>query len=145
MSDFRFANPTWVHAFWLVLVLVALLVWFDQRGRTALERLLSRSMQARLVRRLSPTRRGLSIAFFGLAAASLVVGLMRPQWGQTYYQTPRVGAQLMVCLDVSKSMLAEDTAPNRLDRAKAELTDLLGFLDGDQVGLIAFAGRAAVL
>ena len=58
---------------------------------------------------------------------------------------PRVGAQLMVCLDVSKSMLAEDTAPNRLERAKVEITDLLTFLDGDQVGLIAFAGKAAVL
>lgn len=145
MSDFRFANPSWVHAMWLVLVLVALMVWFDQRGRTALEKLLSRSMQARLVRRLPPGRRWLSIALVGLAAACLVVGLMRPQWGLTYHQTPRVGAQLMVCLDVSKSMLAEDTAPNRLERAKAELTDLLGFLDGDQVGLIAFAGRAAVL
>jgi hypothetical protein len=51
----------------------------------------------------------------------------------------------MVCLDVSKSMLAEDVAPNRLERAKAELNDLLTYLSGDQVGLIAFAGRAALL
>jgi len=51
----------------------------------------------------------------------------------------------MVGLDVSRSMLAEDVAPNRLERAKAELRDLLSYLDGDQVGLIAFAGRATVL
>ena len=70
---------------------------------------------------------------------------MRPQWGLTYQETPRVGAQIMVCLDVSKSMLAEDTAPNRLERAKVELTDLLTYLQGDQVGLIGFAGRATVL
>ena len=51
----------------------------------------------------------------------------------------------MIALDVSKSMLAEDVAPNRLDRAKAEIVDLLGYLQGDQVGLIAFAGRATVI
>ena len=52
----------------------------------------------------------------------------------------------MVCLDVSKSMLAEDVAPNRLERAKVEIDSLLGLLnDGEQVGLIAFAGKASVL
>jgi Ca-activated chloride channel family protein len=102
-------------------------------------------MQSRLVQNLSRTRRWLSIVFFALAALSLVVALMRPQWGLTYHEAPRLGAQIMVCLDVSKSMLAEDTAPNRLERAKAELADLMTYLQGDQVGLIAFAGRATVL
>ncbi len=51
----------------------------------------------------------------------------------------------MIAFDVSKSMLAEDVAPNRLERAKAEIVDLLSYLEGDQVGLIAFAGRATVL
>ena len=145
MSDFRFANPDWIHAIWLVAALVVLLFWLDWRRGDILTRLLSSMMQSRLVRRLSPTRRWLSIAMFGMAGVSMVVALMRPQWGLTYQETPRVGAQIMVCLDVSKSMLAEDTAPNRLERAKVELTDLLSYLKGDQVGLIAFAGRAAVL
>jgi Ca-activated chloride channel family protein len=70
---------------------------------------------------------------------------MRPQWGLHYVSTPRVGAEIMICLDVSKSMLAEDVAPNRLERAKAEIRDLLYYLDGDHVGLIAFAGRASVI
>ena len=87
----------------------------------------------------------LGIVLWGLACAALVLAWMRPQGGQTFRPVQRVGAQIMVCLDVSKSMLAEDTAPNRLERAKAELTDLLPFLAGDQVGLIAFAGRATVL
>ncbi len=145
MSDFRFANPNWIHAIWPVAMLVVLLFWLDWRRGDVLSRLLSITMQSRLVEKLSRTRRWLSIALFGLAAISLVVALMRPQWGLTYQETPRVGAQIMVCLDVSKSMLAEDTAPNRLERAKVELTDLLTYLQGDQVGLIGFAGRATVL
>ena len=79
------------------------------------------------------------VALFG------VLALMRPQWGLRYVETPRTGAELMVALDVSRSMLAEDVAPNRLERAKAEVRDLLAYLDGDQVGLIAFAGRASLL
>lgn len=130
---------------WLVAALVVLLFWLDWRRGDVLSKLLSVTMQSRLAHRLPRTRRWLSIGLFGLAAVSLVVALMRPQWGLTYQETPRVGAQIMICLDVSKSMLAEDTAPNRLERAKAELTDLLTYLEGDQVGLIAFAGRATVL
>ena len=74
----------------------------------------------------------------------MVTALMRPQWG---YSTiiAALGAQIMIALDVSRSMLAEDVVPNRLDRAKAEIRDLLSYLNGDQVGLIAFAGRATVL
>ncbi len=145
MSDLYFANPNWFHAIWLVIAVVALLFWLDSRGRAILDRFLSRLMQQRLARRVSPLRRWISFLLIGCAGVMLVVALMRPQWGLTYRRMPRVGAQLMVCLDVSKSMLAEDTAPNRLERAKVELTDLLSFLDGDQVGLIAFAGKAAVL
>jgi Ca-activated chloride channel family protein len=145
MADFRFADPNWLYAMWAVAAVIALLFWLDWRRGDALSRFLSPAMQARLVHRVSPGKRWSSLVFLGLAGVSLVVALMRPQWGLTYIQTPRVGAQIMFCLDVSKSMLAEDTAPNRLERAKAELTDLLSYLDGDHVGLIAFAGRAAVL
>ena len=62
-------------------------------------------------------------------------------------QTQRArDSQIMICLDVSKSMLAEDVTPNRLERAKIELDSLLGLMDeGQQVGLIAFAGKATVL
>ncbi|QDV55443.1 VWA domain-containing protein [Rosistilla oblonga] len=145
LSDFRFANPEWSAAIWIVLAAVAVLLWLDQRRGDVLSRMLSPTMQSRLVRRPSLLRRWASIGCLGLAGLSVVVALMRPQWGLHYVETPRVGAQVMVCLDVSKSMLAEDTAPNRLERAKAELADLLTYLDGDQVGLIAFAGRASVL
>jgi Ca-activated chloride channel family protein len=82
-----------------------------------------------------------------LTAAGLfmVLALMRPQWGMRFVATPRVGAEIMIALDVSRSMLADDAKPSRLERAKAEIADLLAYLDQDHVGLIAFAGRASVL
>ena len=145
MSEFRFAQPQWIHALWGVLVFVALLFWFDRRGSGALDQLIGDTLRRRLVRRPSAFRRRMRIALLGLSAACLVLALMRPQLGIRHVAAPRVGAEVMIALDVSKSMLAEDVAPSRLERAKAEIVDLLSYLEGDQVGLIAFAGRATVL
>ncbi len=145
MSEFRFAQPQWIHALWGVLVFVALLFWFDRRGSGALDQLIGDTLRRRLVRRPSAFRRRMRIVLLGLSAACLVLALMRPQLGIRHVAAPRVGAEVMIALDVSKSMLAEDVAPNRLERAKAEIVDLLSYLEGDQVGLIAFAGRATVL
>ncbi|HYB99478.1 MAG TPA: VWA domain-containing protein [Candidatus Limnocylindrales bacterium] len=143
--DFRFAEPGWGMLLWVVLAFTALLLWLDARAGGALTRFLSPAMQARLVRAPSTTRRRTSIVLLGLSFTCMVLALMRPQWGVQFVATPRVGAEIMVALDVSNSMLAEDVAPNRLERAKAELRDLLTYLQGDSVGLIAFAGRATVL
>lgn len=90
-------------------------------------------------------KRVLRLVYLGLTGLALIVALMRPQWGISYEKLPHVGAQIMICLDVSRSMLAEDVVPSRLERAKAEIVDLLDLLDGEQVGLIAFAGKATVL
>ncbi|MFQ5655655.1 MAG: VWA domain-containing protein, partial [Planctomycetota bacterium] len=128
-----------------VLAFTVLLLVLERRGGSALDRVISRTLQARLVRRPGAARRHMRVLLLGLAGALLVVALMRPQWGIEFQSTPRVGSELMVCLDVSRSMLAEDVAPNRLERAKAEVRDLLPFLEGDHVGLTAFAGRATVL
>ena len=145
MSEFRFAEPEWAYALWGVLTFVLLLFWLERRGGSALGRFVSESLQLRLVARPRAWRRNLRILLLGLATTFLVIALMRPQWGLRHVVAPRIGAEIMVCLDTSKSMLAEDVAPNRLERAKAEVADLLAFLDEDQVGLIAFAGRATVL
>lgn len=141
----HFAEPNWAHGLWVVLALVALLWWLDSRRRAAIEQFMSQIMLGRLMRCVSPARRRTSLVMWGLACVCLIVALMRPQGPPTFAAVQRTGAQIMVCLDVSKSMMAEDTAPNRLERAKAELTDLLSYLQGDQVGLIAFAGRATLL
>jgi Ca-activated chloride channel family protein len=145
MSELHFAEPQWIHLLWAVLALVALLAWLERRSGGDLGRFIGVALHQRLVVRTSPLRRSLRLFFLALCGGFLTLALMRPQWGVQFVSTPQVGAEIMVCLDVSRSMLAEDVAPNRLERAKAELRDLLAYLDGDQVGLIAFAGRATVL
>ena len=143
--DIHFDAPQWVHLLWAVLAFVLVLAWLERRGGDALDRFVGTTLLPRLLAGPSGGQRVARIAFLGAAGAFLSVALMRPQWGVEVVESRRAGAEIMICLDVSRSMLAEDVAPNRLERAKAEIRDLLELLDGDQVGLIVFAGRASVL
>ncbi len=79
-----------------------------------------------------------------LAAACLLLALARPQWGASEVTVTQRGRDVVVALDISNSMLAEDVAPNRLDRAKAELTSFLRAQGDSRVGLVLFAGAAFV-
>ena len=144
-EGFRFASPEFAPLLWLALLGVAFLVWRERRSDDALDALIAPNLKASLLRHASFARRCMQIAMLGLACAAFVLALMRPQWGARQIAATRAGAELMIALDVSRSMLAEDVAPSRLERAKAEILDLLAYLEGDQVGLIAFAGRASVL
>ncbi len=145
MSDLRFAEPAFVHGLWVVAAATALLFWLEGHGGRLLGDFVAAPMQASIVRRTKTWRRRARLAAIAVCLTATVVALMRPQWGFEFVQSKAVGAEIMIALDVSRSMLAEDVVPNRLERAKAEIRDLLPYLEGDQVGLIAFAGRASVL
>ncbi len=145
ITPLHFAHPEWVGILWGWLALVVVLVVLERRGSDALDRLVGLALQGRLVDRPSRWRRFTRIVLLGVAGAAMSIALMQPQWGERYVATPRVGAEIMIALDVSRSMLADDTKPSRLERAKAEIRDLLSYLGDDYVGLIAFAGRASVL
>jgi len=145
VTGLQFAEPQWAQLFWALAALLAVLFWLGRRGGAQLSLFMSSQLQERLVRMPGQWRRTLRVGLLGLCFAFLILALMRPQWGLRYVTTPRAGAEIMICLDVSRSMLAEDVAPNRLERAKAEITDLLSYLREDKVGLIAFAGRATIL
>lgn len=146
MNDFRFADNNWIHLLWIVAMIAGVLIFLEFRGQRTLERFVSKLMQLRLVQQSSFGRRITAILLLSVSLIFCVFAIMRPQWGMQERKSIRVDSQIMVCLDVSKSMLAEDVAPNRLERAKVEFDTLLGFLDeGQQVGLIGFAGKATVL
>jgi len=147
IADWTFAHPRLVHLVWAAVGLVALLAWLEFRNVDALGRFLSPAMQSRLSRRASLVRRLVRLGLILVALLAGVVGLMRPQsrGGTEAVSARRVSADIMVVLDTSRSMLAEDAAPNRLSRAKAEVAEMVDQLTGHRVGLIAFAGRAAVL
>ena len=76
--------------------------------------------------------------------AFLFLALTRPQWGYNWEDIKQEGVDIIIALDVSRSMLAEDIKPNRLERAKRKIADLLNMLKGDRVGLVAFAGTSFV-
>ena len=84
------------------------------------------------------------ISFFSAAWFFFVIGLARPQIGARLKETNRKGAEIMIALDVSNSMLAEDYSPNRLERAKLAISRLVDKLHGDRIGLIVFAGQSFV-
>lgn len=146
LGRLTFAHKELVHLIWAVVLLTGLWAWLEFRRSAALSRLLSAVMQVRLVRRLQRRRRAVQVGLMGLVLLCGVLALMRPQTpGDPETVTGLLSADVMVVLDVSKSMLAEDAAPSRLLRAKAEVLDLLSRLRGQRVGLVAFAGRAQVL
>ncbi len=146
MPGLGFANQQWVHLIWIALVLVGALALLELRSRDTLGRFISALMQVRLAERQTPARRVVKLLLILVTLVVGILGLMRPQTpgGTETLSTRRVAADIMVVLDVSRSMLAEDASPNRLARAKAEISDFIDRVQGHRAGLIAFAGRAAV-
>lgn len=94
---------------------------------------------------LAASRRGLRAALFAGGLVLGVVALAGPVWGASARDIEHRGADVVVCLDVSRSMLARDVAPSRLDRARAEIAALAGRAQGDRLALVAFAGEARML
>ncbi|TAK95342.1 MAG: VWA domain-containing protein, partial [Verrucomicrobia bacterium] len=131
---------------WLLLVIppaLAVFFWWAWRER---QRLMTQFIQARLLPGLisgvSATRAKLRFACITAAVALLLVALARPQWGFTWEESKQKGLDIVVAIDTSKSMLAEDIAPNRLQRAKLAAMDLMQQAKSDRLGLVAFAGGA---
>jgi Ca-activated chloride channel family protein len=125
-----------------VLLLALLLAWrLRVRGR-ALTRLIDSAVWPVVVSGFSPSRRTLRLLLWTLGLACLTTALARPRWGTEWQEIKRKGLDLVVALDTSRSMLAEDLKPNRLERAKLGLQDLTRRLQGDRVGLVFFAGTA---
>ena len=142
-----FAAPGWVHLVWPALAVTLLLAWLEQRGRDAFRNFVAQPMHPALVRQPGAGRRYARLALVLAAMLLGIVALMRPQTpgGTETLSSRPLRADIMVALDVSRSMLAEDAAPNRLARARAEIAEFVDRVAGHRVGLIAFAGRASVM
>jgi len=91
---------------------------------------------------LDNNKRKVKLILFNLSVFFCLFALMRPQWGFQWEEVKRKGLDILIAVDTSKSMLAEDVKPNRLNRSKLAVKDLIKKLKGDRIGLIAFAGKA---
>lgn len=117
-----------------------LFLYLLARRERRLRLLADRGVLKRLLPSRRPARRRWRLLLLLLAAALVVTALARPQWGFQWREVKRRGLDIMVVLDTSKSMLAEDVKPNRLQQAKWGVRDLVRQLGSDRVGLIAFSG-----
>ncbi|HEX5220471.1 MAG TPA: VWA domain-containing protein, partial [Verrucomicrobiae bacterium] len=139
----KFAQPLWLL---MGAVACAALLWryrcFDRQQATLLTKFIAPRLAEQLTRSFSPRRRLIKRTLFIAATACLFIALARPQAGFRWEETQRKGLEILFAVDTSRSMLAPDLKPNRLARAKLAVEDLLGKLNGDGVGLIAFSGSA---
>ena len=140
----HFARPELLNLLWGMPLLGLFFAWSLRRRRKALERLISPSLAGALTaefsRRRAIARAVLELGFFALA----VLALARPQWGARLETVRRHGVDVVVALDTSYSMNAEDVAPSRLEKAKSEVRSLIRRLKGDRIGLVVFSGSAVV-
>ena len=144
MMDLRFGHLEYLHLLWTVPVL-GVVHWYGfGRKRRALGRFATANLLGHLMPGVSPARQQVRAGLVVAAVGLLVVALAGPRWGEKETEVYRRGVDIMVVLDVSRSMLADDCRPNRLAKAKQNIRDLLEVLPGDRVGLVSFAGRAAL-
>ncbi len=141
----QFAQPQFLIIGLILLPIVAIfLLWGRNKQRQAINALGNNELIARLSADTNWRGRRWRTFLRLLSLALLVIALARPQWGSEVREIDQEGLQVMVALDVSQSMLAEDIKPNRLQRAKLEIADLTERLDGDEIGLTLFSGASFV-
>lgn len=122
----------------MVLAFLMLQIWKKKTQR--------RFADSKLLKRLAPDRSNfkstLKLIFFLLGLSFLILGLVNPKIGTKLETVKREGVDIVFALDVSKSMLAEDIAPNRLEKAKRIVSEIINQLASDRIGIIAYAGQA---
>jgi Ca-activated chloride channel family protein len=142
MQLFRFANPDFLYLLLLLPVLVVLWILNEVRRKKALRRLGESELIGKLLPELSSSRPWIKFVLQFVAITSAILILARPQFGSRLEEVKKQGVEVIIALDVSNSMLAQDIQPDRLTRAKQALTRLIDNLENDKIGLIVFAGDA---
>jgi len=141
----EFARPMWLWGLAGIPVVAMLLLVAARRRRGSLDAFIGADLEEALAPGYS-WRRQLARGFLRVfALAMIIVAIAGPRFGSQLVKVEREGIDLVIALDTSLSMLAEDVPPNRLEAAKREISDLIDGLQGDRVGLVAFAGEAVSL
>ncbi|HYQ55906.1 MAG TPA: VWA domain-containing protein [Draconibacterium sp.] len=142
MEMFRFGNIEYLWGLLIIPLLALFFVWSRISRRRALKRFGQQEILGQLMPYSSSNRPIFKFIILMLALAFFIVGIARPQFGSKLKTEKREGVELMIALDVSNSMMAEDIQPNRLERAKRAISRLVDRLKDDKIGLIVFAGDA---
>jgi Ca-activated chloride channel family protein len=142
MQLFRFANPEYLYLLLLLPALVIIYIINHLRRNRMLRKIGDSSVVSRLMPEMSGSRPVVKFIILIIALGSCIIMLARPQFGSKIEEVKKQGVEVIIALDVSNSMMAEDIQPNRLVRAKQAISRLVDNLDNDRIGLIVFAGDA---
>lgn len=142
MEMFRFGNPGYLYALIIIPVLIFLFIFYRNQRRKAIREFGNPEILSALMPNASNSRPILKFSIIMLALAFLITGIARPQFGAKLQKIKRQGIELIIALDVSNSMLAEDIQPSRLEKAKRAIARLTERLSNDKIGIIVFAGKA---
>lgn len=137
-----FGAPHWLWGLLLIPILIALFIRAEHRGLRRLQEFVSARLLPQLAGTVNRPRRIVRFGMQLLGLSLALVSLAQPRWGYTFEDVKRKGLDLLIAVDTSRSMLSNDVQPDRLERVKLATQDLINQLQGDRVGLIAFAGRA---
>jgi len=140
----RLGNVNMLLLLWLVPLLAAAYIWAAHKRRRALLRFVDSNLVDRISMTVKKSARIWKLVMLSLAVVFIVFALARPAWNPKSREVKRRGRDIVFVLDVSRSMLAEDLAPNRLDRAKFAIRDMISSLKGDRVALVVFSGTAVL-
>lgn len=139
----HYANPEYITLMISsTLALFIFYLWAMRRRKILLKRFADKNLIAQIAPSASVRRKVIKIVLVMTAVFLSLLALARPQWGFEWEEVKRSGLDMLIAIDVSKSMLAKDVKPNRLERSKFAVKDLIKKLNGDRIGLIAFAGTA---
>jgi Ca-activated chloride channel family protein len=141
---FKFANPEYLNALYLIPVLIFLFWYLVRNRKKILQKFADKELHKTLFPSDSNVKRWTKFIIILLALACLVIAAANPQVGTKLTEVKQTGIDVFILLDVSNSMLAEDIKPSRLEKAKYQISNLINKLRGDRIGLIIFAGQAYV-
>ena len=141
---FRFAHPEYLYLLLILPVLLIFYVFIVRARKKAIKKYGELGLISVLMPEASVKRRRLKYFILFFAFTVLIFVIAGPQFGSKIETVKRQGIEVMICLDISNSMLAQDIAPNRLEKAKQMLSRLTDDLNNDKLGLIVFAGEAYI-
>ena len=140
----RYDNIDFLYFLALIPLIAIGLYFYNRWQKKSIEKFGDENLVTELMQNHSKARKNIKNTLFIFSIAFLIIGISNPQIGAKMEEVKREGVDLMIAIDLSHSMMAQDIKPNRLERAKQAISRLIDKLEGDRIGLVVFAGEAYV-
>jgi Ca-activated chloride channel family protein len=138
----KYENINYLYLLPIVFIMALAYIVFYKNKQNAIKKFVQAELMDSIVASVSKRKQKIKAGFVITALLFIIFSLVQPKWGYHWEDVERRGIDIVVAVDTSRSMLADDIKPDRLQAAKREINDLINVIDGDRVGLVAFAGTA---